>query len=521
MRRTRLAALFLGSVALLISSAASALEYSSRNLIAPYFAVESGNPYGLTTLVAIRNDGGETANVLVTVRGGSPEGVITSFGYTLAPNQVRTFNLRDVVPASAAGADGMVHGWVVAQALEPALLSGDFFLVTPDEDFATGFELLDADTAYCRKWSTRFMNGGAFSGGTVYHVFAPFAGGSGGPEVFTATAYTEDGTALGTSRVDSARQSFSVAASTLVPPGNEFGSMTIEFADGTDGVVLAEHRASGRFAVGMTANCIDPGAMASSLEAPGGPSTAPRVTTASFRGLLAAYEVEDDNPNGATTLIAVRNEKDTELDLHVVGSGAVVSLNRHYFLSPQEVKTLNLRDVLGGRVDPDGFRRGSLQVEDDDRLDGPDTTPQSLSGDFFQVNPGEDFATGGNMGGNRHFHTVGCRRITTRFMVGGVFSGGTVISAYVLNPRGDDPDDPPTVVGTVYDEPGNEVGTFEIKMHSGPHSLRIRASDVVPAGVPFGSIRLELPETQSFVFTEHSASGRFSVGVPGACVPVP
>jgi len=135
------AALFLGSVAL-SSSAALATEYSAQRLIAPYFAVEAGNPIGLTTLVAIRNDGTETVSVLVTVRGGSPEGLITSFADSLVPNQVLTFNLRDVVPPSAAGPDGLVHGWVVVQSPTPALLSGDFFLVTPDQGFATGFELL-------------------------------------------------------------------------------------------------------------------------------------------------------------------------------------------------------------------------------------------------------------------------------------------------------------------------------------------------------------------------------------------
>lgn len=510
------ATLFLVSAALLVSPAAPAMEYSAQNLIAPYFAVEVGNPFGLTTLVALRNDGTEAADVLVTVRGGRPEEVITAFGYHLAPNQVRTFNLRDVVPASAAGADGMVTGWIVAQATHPALLSGDFFLVTPDQDFATGFELLDADAAYCRTWSTRFLNGGAFSGGTIYHVFAPVPR---APGLFTATVYAEDGTELGETSIGSGNRSFSIPASVLVPEGRAFGSLTLEFADGLDGIILAEHRASGRYAVGVTANCIDPGAMGSALEVT---EVQPRVTTAGYRALIGAFEVEDDNPNGPTTLIAVRNEKTSPLNLNIFASGGgTVSLNRSYLLDPAEVKTLNLRDVLQGILDPDGFRRGALVAEDDDRFGAADTTPESFSGDFFNVDPGQDFATGGNLGGNRHSDLSYCHVITTRFLLGGVFTGGTIVSAYIGSGQGDGPDDPPTVVGTVYTEPGVEVGTFELKAQSGTHSVRFRAADVVPAGVAFGSIRLEFPGTNASVFTEHRAAGRFSVGVPGTCVPLP
>ena len=255
------AALLLGFALLVGSSAAHSVEYSAQNLIAPYFAVEVGNPNGLTTLVAIRNDGTEEANVLVTVRGGRPEGLITAFAYTLVPNQVRTFNLRDVVPASAADAGGVVSGWITAQATGPALLSGDVFLVTPDEDYATGFELLDADAAYCRKWSSRFLNGGAFSGGTIYHVFAAVPGTPGSGDTFTSTAFAEDGTEVGEVGVHRTYRSFSVPATDLVPAGRAFGSITFELAEGTDGIILTEHRASGRYAVGVTANCIDPGAM--------------------------------------------------------------------------------------------------------------------------------------------------------------------------------------------------------------------------------------------------------------------
>jgi len=363
------------------------------------------------------------------------------------------------------------------------------------------------------------LNGGVFSGGTVYHVFTPVPGGSGGAPVLTATAYAEDGTVLGTSGVSSELRSFSVEASTLVPPGNPFGSMTLELAAGTDGIVLTEHRADGRFAVGVTANCIDPGSFGSASASLG---LAPRVTTIGFRGQIGAYAVEDDNLNGPTTLLAVRNEKDTDLDLNVFASGGgTVSLNRSYLLDPMEVKTLNLRDVLQGLLDPDGFRRGALTAEDGGRLEAADTTPESLSGDFFNVNPGESFATGGNLGGNRQTEAFGCRTVTTRFLVGGVFTGGTVVSAYVGLARGDGPDDPPTVVGTVYDEPGTELGTFELKMQSGTHSLRFNAADVIPPGASFGSMRLEFQGTQGNVFTEHSASGLFSVGVPGACVPSP
>jgi len=512
------AALLLGFALLVGSSAAHSVEYSAQNLIAPYFAVEVGNPNGLTTLVAIRNDGTEEANVLVTVRGGRPEGLITAFAYTLVPNQVRTFNLRDVVPASAADAGGVVSGWITAQATGPALLSGDVFLVTPDEDYATGFELLDADAAYCRKWSSRFLNGGAFSGGTIYHVFAAVPGTPGSGDTFTSTAFAEDGTEVGEVGVHRTYRSFSVPATDLVPAGRAFGSITFEVAEGADGIILTEHRASGRYAVGVTANCIDPGAMGSALEVT---SVQPRVTTMGYRGDIGAYEVEADNPNGPTTLIAVRNEKASQLNLNVFGAGNLVSLNRNYLLEPMQVKTLNLRDVLRGEVDPDGFRRGYLVAEDDDRIGSADPRPESFTGDFFNVDPGQGFATGGNLGGNRHTQFFICGTMTTRFLLGGVFTGGTVLTIYILNPHGDAPTDPPTLVGTVYNEPGTQVGTFELRVPRGANSLRLHVADVVPPGVQFGSLRLDFQSTQGIIFTEHRASGRFSVGVPATCTPAP
>lgn len=505
---------------LLPTAPAGAVEYSAQRLIAPYFEVEVGNPYGLTSLVAIRNDGAETSNVVVTIRGGRPEGLLTAFGYTLIPNEVRTLNLRDVVPRSAAGEDGVVRGWVVIQSPEPASLSGDFFLVAPDQDYATGFELLDADAAYCRRWSSRFLGGAAFTGGTTFHVFTPFPGGADSPDpTIIFTSYDESGGFLATARLGSDYRSFSVPASSVVPPSSTFGSVNIEFLEGTDGIVLAEHTAFDRYAVGVTANCLDPGSM-------GGASRAswlePRVTTVGYRGQVPAYAVEDGDPNGLTTLVAVRNETGSDLEVSMVaGGGGVVSLNRDYGLDAHEVKTVNLRDVLAGTVDPDGYRRGGLAVDVPDRFGSEDLFPESWSGDFFHVDPGENYATGGNLGGNRHAESFDCPVVTTRFLNGGGFTGGTVVSAYVGRANGDDPEDEPTVVGTVYDEPGAEVGTFELKMPSGSHSLRFDAEDVVPAGVAFGSLRLEFQRTRASVFTEHRASGRFSVGVPGTCAPSP
>ena len=83
-------------------------------------------------------------------------------------------------------------------------------------------------------------------------------------------------------------------------------------------------------------------------------------------------------------------------------------------------------------------------------------------------------------------------------------------------PRGAADEDPPTLVGTVYDEAGEIINTFELRTDEWYFS--IEATDLALGGA-FGAIEMTIASVfgGGFVTTEHSAFGKFSVGVNGIC----
>lgn len=223
--------------------------------------------------------------------------------------------------------------------------------------------------------------------------------------------------------------------------------------------------------------------------------------------LVPAFLVKAGDPNGTTTLFAVRNLTGDEVTADVeylTADGTSQGLDS-LTLEAFETVPVNIRDVAGLAADPDGFARGFVRIVAPGSRDG---TPV-LAGDYFQVDVGNDFATGETL----VRLTDLCADASIRFLD---FGSPALLRIFVTQPRGDAPaEDPPSFTVQVLDEAGNEVGAPQ-PFWTAEQSFELSSSDLT--GIPFGTLKLDFANSLGgTVFAEYSAQGRFSVGVGSQC----
>jgi hypothetical protein len=202
------AAALVGAGLLVIALPTAAEPRTTSDLLLPYFEVDLGGPR--TTLFAVGNAHDEAVQVRVSVdtNWGIP---VIGVTFGLDPGEVVTVNLRDWiergelptrnlgpaeldhVQAAFSGQpspkDGMYYGEEVEPGLavgfvtfrilsqgRPKVLWGDYFWVDPAGNFAEGELLVDiARLSTCRGLCdhhlVRFLEGGAFDGGTDFIVW--------------------------------------------------------------------------------------------------------------------------------------------------------------------------------------------------------------------------------------------------------------------------------------------------------------------------------------------------------------
>jgi hypothetical protein len=227
--------------------------------------------------------------------------------------------------------------------------------------------------------------------------------------------------------------------------------------------------------------------------------------------ILPAFKIDTNDPAGETTAIAIRNEDDAvntaTIEFFEANSVSepITIMNA---LFPKEVWTLNLRNETGAiPADFGGFIRGWARVQGSS---GP------ISADFFQIDSGQDFATGGrpiDISGGEF-----CENATLRFLVGGAFTGGTLITFMLDLPLGGDPDtDPPSITGTVYREDGGVAGTFQIFTDN--FSLEVDASNLID-DENFGSMDFTFENAfgGGFAMATFKADNRYSVSIKSVCL---
>jgi len=210
------------AVLLTPAPAAAAPSDATSDLLLPYFEVDLAAP-GVTTLVAVVNTSDEQVPVVFKL--------FTNWGnqvlevpLVLEPRAVQSVNLRDwlagtrlpagivlaqdeldhlqaalcgevsprdgqfyggypssasLPPSSSAPRRAVGYLTVRAQRRSQDVLVGDYFIVDPQGNYSQGDALVNIDltascgTGLCRRHGLRFLNGGAFDGGTELLIWTP------------------------------------------------------------------------------------------------------------------------------------------------------------------------------------------------------------------------------------------------------------------------------------------------------------------------------------------------------------
>ena len=241
---------------------------------------------------------------------------------------------------------------------------------------------------------------------------------------------------------------------------------------------------------------------------------AAKTATAGSRLLLPWFEVDTNDPNGITTLFAVRNEGTTATDIEIAYHQTDVPQDPQVLdpvrLGPKEIKTVNIRLVPGLSSDAEGFIRGYVLITS--------TDGGSLAGDTFQITPGDNFANGSrllNVGPESPNNEL-CNLFSIRFLNGGGFDSGTVYSIWVDLPLAPDGTDP-VLDALAYDQAGNLLIAREI--FADQVAFQISANDVLsPVNENFGAIEIQFRDgAVGTLGATLDASGRYSVGFAATC----
>lgn len=253
-------------------------------------------------------------------------------------------------------------------------------------------------------------------------------------------------------------------------------------------------------------------AMASEAEPQLLPSGGAKVVPSS-RLLLPLYQIDTTGGAGATTLYALRNESldpiSVLISYYEVDSPQAAQRTDSMTLKGKEVLPINIRDVSDLEVDADNIARGYVIFE----VMGAGA---SLSGDYFQVTPGDAFAVGERLvdvsGGQGNQL---CSSFSTRFLNNSAFTGGTRIN-YWLD-ADSLPLDPNTFAYSVYDETGNLLFANTLPLLDVAGSIDVSQLFLGPFNPEAGALEIQLSETVGFVTATMSASNLFSVSMNALC----
>ncbi len=254
------------------SSLLSKVDRTTSALILPFFEVDTTDVGGKTTVFAVRNAGLSAININIEYFDvfGSTVGVVPMF---LPSKDTVTVNMRSFISSFPTDADGFIRGFGLIVAVggieggstgnpesTPGAveIGGDYFQIDPDNNFASGDRLLSFQNSslyfdFCRFTETRFLNGGAFTGGSNFTLITLDYDGtsvSSMPTIY-AVVFDEDGGRDATCEIFTDQNILQLTASDLtdIP----FGTVEFEFSFG--GQVLTEFDALNKFSVGMRGLC--------------------------------------------------------------------------------------------------------------------------------------------------------------------------------------------------------------------------------------------------------------------------
>lgn len=234
---------------------------TAARLLVPYFEVDMSDPGGATTLFSVRNETIQAVDVRVSVFApDSPQAPFHTEVTSLGAKQLRSIDVRTLL----AGQTGVVRGYVLIETTGgAAVIQGEYFQIEPRENFANGSRLVNVDPQsqdndLCSVFSIRFLNGGPFSGGTVFTFWLDLDVAPQGTDAVSYAVYSEAGQLIFFTNLPANEVVFQATAAELTALNpTSFGVIEIQFNDGVRGHVDAVMKALGRYSVGFEAVCRD------------------------------------------------------------------------------------------------------------------------------------------------------------------------------------------------------------------------------------------------------------------------
>ena len=263
--------------------------------------------------------------------------------------------------------------------------------------------------------------------------------------------------------------------------------------------------------------------------------------------LLPYFEVDLDG--GLTTAFSVTNAADAPADFQITvhSNWGIPVLTVPAHLDGREVLTINLNHWLVGGNLPDGplsagelehlqaalcglrspltdsfystlvaprLAVGYLKIE---TYGAP--RPDSLFGNYFVIDPLNDFAQGDSLIDLSGGCQGACRRHAIRYMAGGLFDGGTEVLVWT------GVESQPSATGTMRPQDLTPASTLFFNEQGETHDSRafdfmaVQVVDVADLGLahPFGWLEVTT-ENDTFISLRMSAMGRFSVGLRTFCM---
>ncbi|MEM6793603.1 MAG: GDSL-type esterase/lipase family protein, partial [Acidobacteriota bacterium] len=243
------------------------------DLLLPYYEVDTTDPNGLTTLWSVRNETESSAQVAVQYFApDTPQSFQRCELVDLPPRGIKTFDVRSASSLET-DSDGVARGYILFRGLEEnSDLEGDAFVITPNENFASGQRLLrlgtdDPRQDLCAAQTVRFLLGGGFSGGTTFRIWFE-ADGPVDPaeQIVNYAVYSEaGGEPVLSAQLPTREAAFEVDIENLLGPflGTvDFGAVEFTFSGEVGGRsrlghVSATLDALGAYSVGLEAVCSD------------------------------------------------------------------------------------------------------------------------------------------------------------------------------------------------------------------------------------------------------------------------
>lgn len=220
-------------------------------LVVPGFEVEVEDPGGPTTFFAVRNTTNDDVQIDVDYHGEQKTGTpLRTDVFMLGPGQTLTQDVRgNLAGLNVSGglATGLIE--IAESGGDAAALTGDYFRIDSNNDFAAGDRLVRSEE-FCARQEVRFVD---FGSGSRLQILLAEPQGVSAPS-FSYTAYNQAGTMLVADDFFTSDHLTALDVGDLVP-SQSFGTLVFDFSNAAGGFVTAEYSAFGRFSVELNGAC--------------------------------------------------------------------------------------------------------------------------------------------------------------------------------------------------------------------------------------------------------------------------